>query len=384
MISREELLDLAADFGLAANVIEKDYALGWMLAALGYHNETRDAWLFKGGTCLKKCFFETYRFSEDLDFTLLDAAHLVLVPVVRPLVRGGFRPAAADAEFVDFNVFRVARRLNKGRDEPTRIPLSVEMAPAVLGMRQKEALMVDAIKGTSSRLVIGYFPLVDELNHACFDLLDSPQPDPRALELYRSAARLVDGTVARVMAEADVDDLVVLSSDHGVSAFRSVLHLNEVFADCGLAARTTGGYDFARSPAYYHPSECGAVLGRAGAGRDTVLPGIRRALDVARDTHGVPIGMEEGRGDDPFIAFVYPLSDSYLAAAPPRRRGETLARSRSGGQHISPLVPTPWIQAMVGLWTPRTHSLRGELNGIPTANAMLKDFLLGVLEGASG
>ena len=76
MISREELLDLAADFGLAANVIEKDYALGWMLAALGYHNETRDAWLFKGGTCLKKCFFETYRFSEDLDFTLLDAAHL--------------------------------------------------------------------------------------------------------------------------------------------------------------------------------------------------------------------------------------------------------------------------------------------------------------------
>jgi hypothetical protein len=27
-------------------------------------------WLFKGGTCLKKCYFETYRFSEDLDFTL--------------------------------------------------------------------------------------------------------------------------------------------------------------------------------------------------------------------------------------------------------------------------------------------------------------------------
>ncbi len=27
-------------------------------------------WLFKGGTCLKKCYFETYRFSEDLDFTV--------------------------------------------------------------------------------------------------------------------------------------------------------------------------------------------------------------------------------------------------------------------------------------------------------------------------
>lgn len=76
MISREELLDFAADFGLAANVVEKDYALGWMLAAVGQHPATRNTWLFKGGTCLKKCFFETYRFSEDLDFTLLEAAHL--------------------------------------------------------------------------------------------------------------------------------------------------------------------------------------------------------------------------------------------------------------------------------------------------------------------
>jgi predicted nucleotidyltransferase component of viral defense system len=76
VIPRQELLDLAADFGLAPNVVEKDYALGWLLAALGEHHDTRDAWLFKGGTCLKKCFFETYRFSEDLDFTLREREHL--------------------------------------------------------------------------------------------------------------------------------------------------------------------------------------------------------------------------------------------------------------------------------------------------------------------
>jgi len=29
------------------------------------------SWAFKGGTCLKKCYLETYRFSEDLDFTVL-------------------------------------------------------------------------------------------------------------------------------------------------------------------------------------------------------------------------------------------------------------------------------------------------------------------------
>lgn len=76
MISRQELLDLATDFGLQANVVEKDYALGWLLAGIGQHPATRDTWVFKGGTCLKKCFFETYRFSEDLDFTLTKPEHL--------------------------------------------------------------------------------------------------------------------------------------------------------------------------------------------------------------------------------------------------------------------------------------------------------------------
>src|SRR5437899_12312486 len=35
-----------------------------------------ESWVFKGGTCLKKCYFETYRFSEDLDFTLRNEEHL--------------------------------------------------------------------------------------------------------------------------------------------------------------------------------------------------------------------------------------------------------------------------------------------------------------------
>lgn len=76
MISRRELLEFARDVGLNANVVEKDYVLGWMLAGIGQHPRTRDTWLFKGGICLKKCYFETYRFSEDLDFTLRDGTHI--------------------------------------------------------------------------------------------------------------------------------------------------------------------------------------------------------------------------------------------------------------------------------------------------------------------
>ena len=67
---------LAAELQLQAHVVEKDYALGWFLAGIAAHPEIGPSWVFKGGTCLKKCYFETYRFSEDLDFTLKDAEHL--------------------------------------------------------------------------------------------------------------------------------------------------------------------------------------------------------------------------------------------------------------------------------------------------------------------
>jgi predicted nucleotidyltransferase component of viral defense system len=52
--------------------IEKDYILSWILQGVAMHNELSKAIVFKGGTVLKKVYFEDYRFSEDLDFTLLD------------------------------------------------------------------------------------------------------------------------------------------------------------------------------------------------------------------------------------------------------------------------------------------------------------------------
>lgn len=76
MIDKRELLDIATALGLGPHVVEKDYALGWLLAGIAAHPRLTDSWVFKGGTCLKKCFFETYRFSEDLDFTLEDPSHL--------------------------------------------------------------------------------------------------------------------------------------------------------------------------------------------------------------------------------------------------------------------------------------------------------------------
>jgi predicted nucleotidyltransferase component of viral defense system len=72
VIPWREILALRAEWQLDAGVIEKDYALGWLLAGIAQDDDLARTWVFKGGTCLRKCYFETYRLSEDLDFTVID------------------------------------------------------------------------------------------------------------------------------------------------------------------------------------------------------------------------------------------------------------------------------------------------------------------------
>ncbi len=69
MIPKAQILESARRQEVLPTTVEKDYVLGWLLAAISQH-KALTRWVFKGGTCLKKCFFETYRFSEDLDFTI--------------------------------------------------------------------------------------------------------------------------------------------------------------------------------------------------------------------------------------------------------------------------------------------------------------------------
>lgn len=76
VIQKREILGAAKQTSLTPHVVEKDYVLGWVLAGIYQHKDLAKNWIFKGGTCLKKCFLETYRFSEDIDFTLSHPEHL--------------------------------------------------------------------------------------------------------------------------------------------------------------------------------------------------------------------------------------------------------------------------------------------------------------------
>lgn len=71
MISKEEIYQKASENEVDPNIIEKDYHLGIVLKMISENPKTKN-WIFRGGTALKKCYFNNYRFSEDLDFTLTD------------------------------------------------------------------------------------------------------------------------------------------------------------------------------------------------------------------------------------------------------------------------------------------------------------------------
>lgn len=72
MIKPGEIQNKAREVGVRDQQIEKDYILSWILQGIAHHEQLSKTIVFKGGTVLKKVYFEDYRFSEDLDFTLLD------------------------------------------------------------------------------------------------------------------------------------------------------------------------------------------------------------------------------------------------------------------------------------------------------------------------
>lgn len=85
MITADEIRRLAREASLAVGVVEKDYAITWLLYGI-YHQDSKlqNLLIFKGGTAIRKVYFpKMWRLSDDLDFTIINRK--------RPeVVRAGF------------------------------------------------------------------------------------------------------------------------------------------------------------------------------------------------------------------------------------------------------------------------------------------------------
>ncbi len=254
-----------------------------------------------------------------------------------------------------------------------------EMKVSEVVTRQTAELALAAIRSLPSRLFIIYFPLIDELCHVYLDEIEAGWPQGRGADLLRRCFGLLDSCIGRIMELADENTLLVVSSDHGQIPFRRALHFNDLLAEAGLVRLRRRGYDLRRSVCYYHPSNCGQVVvnwrraRRAGLSRDRIITEVLQCLEQANSALGAGIAFRIGGESDPYLLFLYPQSDTHLTGRYDPD-AEVMDAALKGGHHLSPLCPTPLIQAMLGLWSPA--GLSWDRDAVPDRNTELKAFLL--------
>ena len=69
MITADEVETKSEEFGIHAANVERDYVFGWLLFAIYSRTELRDVLILKGCNAFRKAYFESTRFSGDLDFS---------------------------------------------------------------------------------------------------------------------------------------------------------------------------------------------------------------------------------------------------------------------------------------------------------------------------
>ena len=114
MISTAELHREATTQSLRFDQVEKDYVILWVLRALTASWGGSTEWVFKGGTCLRHCYYTGYRFSEDIDFS-----------------------CSGDSDNVNASVSRLEHAARQVRDD-SGLTLSVKPAKWSAGQEQLE------------------------------------------------------------------------------------------------------------------------------------------------------------------------------------------------------------------------------------------------------
>lgn len=73
MINRAQITRRSADDEVPARTVERDYILAHIIAAVSKIQE-ESGLVFKGGTALRLCYFDGYRYSADLDFSMREGS----------------------------------------------------------------------------------------------------------------------------------------------------------------------------------------------------------------------------------------------------------------------------------------------------------------------
>lgn len=128
MITQREIREKAREYGVPESTVERDYAQNRLLMAFSSLDMA-----LKGGTGIKKVYFGDYRFSDDLDFTLLK---IVAKEKLEALIKESIKKAKEESginfsENIGFqendNGFEIAVyfRILRGSGNPLKIKLDI-------------------------------------------------------------------------------------------------------------------------------------------------------------------------------------------------------------------------------------------------------------------
>jgi len=198
-------------------VLEKDYALGYLLAGMARVPELHDVLVLKGGTALRKFYFDDYRFSEDLDFSALArpadshaAMQTAVAAAEAQLQERG--PFAATLERLQLrephpggqDAFNVRLRFPTHREPLCRLKVEITYDEAVL------------LPPVTRTLLHGY-PHPPQAAWRCYPLAEIVAEKLRAL--LQSRARLRERGWGAARACRDTYDLWYILSHGAVDAF---------------------------------------------------------------------------------------------------------------------------------------------------------------------
>ncbi|PCJ83286.1 MAG: hypothetical protein COA57_11650 [Flavobacteriales bacterium] len=231
MIPKAEILQLAQNYELLPTTVHKDYALGWLLRAISVHPQL-STWVFKGGTCLKKCYFETYRFSEDLDFTIPADQEIDVASIQKYL-----EEAVAEIEANSGLTFpRAEWKIEEYKNPRGNTSYQVKIPFEGPMQLQKKSLQRVKFDLTQDELLADD-PTLRNLHHNYTDALE-PAPQVLCYSINEILAEKTRALVERNGRARDVYDVVNISRNFRseISSQRTVELANAKFEFKGLPA----------------------------------------------------------------------------------------------------------------------------------------------------
>jgi len=214
MIDEAELRRIARRDGTDPMLVDLDYALACFLASL-FRRAEAAALCFKGGTCLRKCYYADYRYSEDLDFTL---THRMSREALEDLLTDVARDAADDWA-VDFGAGPL--RVEVVDDEYGKETYQARVyyrGPLRRAHGDPRAIRVDVTTSEVVAFAVRKRPIIHVYSDAA-DLADVHVPSYDLLETAAEKIRALAGQ-RRYVISRDVYDLAQLMDRENPDASR--------------------------------------------------------------------------------------------------------------------------------------------------------------------